>query len=72
MAAVRLVRGGAGEVAAATEVSMQEQLSFLWMGELAALLGEYEADRETYPDFAAFMPRVIDFFADRDRYRAAK
>jgi hypothetical protein len=43
---------------------MQEQLGFLWMGDLAALLGEYEAERETYPDFATFMPRVIDFFAD--------
>lgn len=42
--------------------------SFLWTRNLTALLGEYAADRTSYPDMEKFMPRLISFFrteADR-------
>jgi hypothetical protein len=35
---------------------------FLWVEELAALLGEYETNRTEFPRFEAFMPKVIAFF----------
>lgn len=45
---------------------------FLWTGELAELLGDYESDRSKYPTLDPFMPRVVTFFklyADRyDEY----
>ena len=34
--------------------------SFLWTAELCAALDEYEADRERYPDLAAFLPRIVE------------
>ncbi len=61
-AVVRYQREHRGEVAEAMEIALQEQRGFLWMGELAALLGEYEAARDRYPDFGAFFPRLIEFF----------
>ncbi len=36
--------------------------SWFWTEELANLYTQYEADRRTYPTFAAFMPRVIAYF----------
>lgn len=35
---------------------------FLWVEELAALLGEYETNRTEFPRFEAFMPKVVAFF----------
>jgi hypothetical protein len=35
---------------------------FTWTKSLARLLGEYEADRETYPDLEAFFPKIVTFF----------
>jgi hypothetical protein len=51
-----------GPAAGADQARSEEARGFRWTGELAALLGEYAAERETYPDFESFMPRVIEFF----------
>jgi hypothetical protein len=36
--------------------------SWFWVEELCNLYGEYDANRQTYPTFAAFMPRVIAYW----------
>jgi len=38
---------------------------FLWTAELAELLADYEADRVRYPAFAAFVPRLTEFFREQ-------
>ena len=38
---------------------------FLWIADLAKLLGEYEADRKQYPTLDAFAPRLVAFFDAR-------
>lgn len=38
---------------------------FLWIAELAKLLGEYEADRKQYPTLDAFAPRLAAFFDEQ-------
>ena len=43
---------------------MQRRLSFVWTGELAELLAEYERDRKQYDTLDAFVPRLTTFFAD--------
>jgi len=54
-----------GEQAAEREIARQvDSRHFLWMPELVDLLTEYEAQREIYPDFASFFPRIIRFFDD--------
>ncbi len=35
---------------------------FIWIWEMAEVLGEYEKNREKYADFEAFMPRIVKFF----------
>lgn len=59
----RYVLDHEGADAAQREVAEQEEeRRFLWTGGLFKLLGEYEANREQYPDLASFMPRIIAFF----------
>jgi hypothetical protein len=54
------------DAAAADKAAQREaQRGFAWAGELADLLGDYEANRTRYATFADFMPRVVEFF---DRY----
>ena len=53
-------RGGA-EMARRAAIG-EEARGFYWTTELAALLGEYEAARDGYPDLASFLPRVAEFF----------
>ncbi|WP_316845597.1 DUF4932 domain-containing protein [Pedobacter psychrodurus] len=48
--------------AIAQEISVQQKKGFVWMGELVALLGEYESSRATYPTFKSFYPRITAFF----------
>jgi hypothetical protein len=40
----------------------QRARSWYWLSELADLLGQYEADRQTYPTLQAFMPRIVAYF----------
>ena len=35
---------------------------FVWMEELADLLAEYEAQRDQFPSFDSFFPRIVTFF----------
>jgi hypothetical protein len=60
---VRYVHGTRGAEAAAAEVREQAARSFHWTGPLADLLAEHERAEPPAP-FAAFMPRVVAFFAD--------
>jgi len=41
----------------------QVSRGFLWTPQLAELLARYEKQRDKYPDFESFMPRVVEFFA---------
>jgi hypothetical protein len=51
-----------GEAAAREQARYETAQRFTWVPRLAALLGDYESEREKYPAFDAFMPRVIAFF----------
>ncbi len=44
---------------------------FKWTPELALLLGDFSADRATYPGFESFMPKVVAFF-DAHSVKAAE
>jgi len=61
-AVVRYLAEHQGEEAARREIASQEGLGYIWMGELAALLGEYEKNRGRYPTFASFVPRLADYY----------
>lgn len=53
-----------GAKAAAEEIKEQERCSFLWAGDLAALLEkEYETDRKKFPSLHAFDGPLAKFFA---------
>ena len=61
-AVIRYLRTTEGRGAAGRQVLEEEDRGFAWMGELADLFDEYEADRETYPSFDSFVPRIVAFF----------
>ena len=61
---LRWVAATWGRPVAATMAEKEQRNSFYWVPELAELLGRYETDRDTYPDLAAFMPRVVEFMDD--------
>jgi hypothetical protein len=61
---IRYILEHQGEQAAQRAAESEQARSFLWTGELARLLGEYEKDRKTYPTLESFMPHVIAFFAE--------
>lgn len=50
---------------AAVARAMREEIGrhFIWMPEAVELLGEYEANRDRYPDYRSFMPRVVEWCA---------
>jgi hypothetical protein len=64
---IRCRRATEGEAAARQQEREEVAKHFEWVPELAALFGEFEAERERYPDFAAFLPRIVGFF---DAYAA--
>ena len=51
-----------GPDAAAQEVKSNRDRRFLWTGELADLLGEYEKQRDAYKSLDAFFPKIAAFF----------
>ena len=62
-AVIRYLMAYADSAAVADEMRDQvNRCRFIWMPEAVALLGEYEAHRDRYPDFRSFMPRVVEFF----------
>ena len=62
---VRYAHAHRGPEATRRAIAYQKSRKFLWIEELSDLLGEYEAQRDKYPDLDAFFPRVVEFF---DRY----
>jgi hypothetical protein len=59
---IRYCSAHVGGFATTTEVMKQQRLGFAWMSELVGLLGQYERQRDKYPTFDAFMPRIVQFF----------
>ena len=53
-----------GPEAARAVVWKENAKSFFWMGDLVDLLETYRKDRQQYPTFESFMPRVVGFFND--------
>ncbi len=68
---VRFARASEGEAAATAEIAHHRQRGFTWIAGLSNLLGEYERDRDRYPDLATFMPRIVEFF-DQEADRQAR
>lgn len=61
-AVVRYLRANDGNERAESELERQVDRGFLWIRELDALFGEYESDRDRWPTFASFMPRIVGHF----------
>ena len=59
---VRYMHATRGKAAARRQVRREINNGFLWMEELAELLEQYEANREQYPTFESFFPRIIELF----------
>ena len=59
---VRYMTNHSGEAAGQRQAAEEVARGFKWTPELAALLAEYEADREQYATLDDFMPRVVAFF----------
>jgi hypothetical protein len=53
-----------GRLAYIKDTIVQKQRQFLWIGQLAKLLGDYESDRDRYQDLEAFAPQIVVFFND--------
>ena len=49
---------------AAAAINRDVSLGFVWMPQLADLLAQYEKQRDKYPNFNAFIPKVVEFFND--------
>ncbi len=61
-----------GDAAGRRAISGHKSRGFLWMDELSALLANYEAHRDQYPNLEAFAPRIVSFFNGYARDFAAK
>jgi hypothetical protein len=57
-ATIRYLLAHDGEDAARAATLNEQGRGFVWMPEAVVLLGAYERDRERYPTFAAFLPRI--------------
>lgn len=60
-AVIRYLMAHADSTAVNNEMLYQIDRHFIWMPEAVELLGEYEANRDKYPDFRSFTPRVVEF-----------
>lgn len=60
-AVIRYLLAHGDSTAAAADIREQVNRHFIWMPEAVALLGEYESQRDRYPDFHSFVPRVLAF-----------
>jgi len=61
---VRYHRRYDGEQAALRAIRYEQGRGFLWTKELSDLLGEYEAQRASYPTLESFAPRLVGFFKE--------
>jgi hypothetical protein len=53
-----------GPLAGIKEIGEQVARGFTWIPQLSGCVAEYEAHRDKYATFDAFMPRVVEFFND--------
>ena len=53
-----------GLLAMTSTATYEKSCGFYWVGDLAKLLGEYEAEPRQYKDLAQFFPKIIVFFND--------
>lgn len=60
-AVIRYLMEHADSAAVDNEIWAQIGRHFIWMPEAVELLGEYEANRDKYPDFRSFTPRIAEF-----------
>ncbi|NOR14164.1 MAG: DUF4932 domain-containing protein [Candidatus Aminicenantes bacterium] len=65
---VRYRLASEGEAAAEQQIIRENNNRFFWIRGLSDLLGEYEADREDYPNLDSFFPEIVKFF---DKYAAS-
>jgi hypothetical protein len=52
-----------GRNAAEAEVTQQMGLGFIWTDDVFALLADYEKERDKYPTFERFLPRIAEYFS---------
>lgn len=50
--------------AARRQLRIDMRRGFRWLPELSDLIDEYEANRNTYPTFGSFFPRIVEFMTD--------
>lgn len=61
---VRYLNATDGPDAARQAIQREHDRGFVWIGDLSKLLEDYEGQRQRYPAFDAFMPRIVAFFDD--------
>ena len=59
---VRCLAATQGPEAAEQREEVEIANGFLWISELSALLGQYEAERDRWPTFVEFFPQVVTLF----------
>jgi len=59
---IRFIRAHDGEKAAQSKIKEEKNNGFKHIEGLTGLLGEYEAQRDTYPDLDSFFPKIVEFF----------
>ena len=64
---LRYILATEGPRAMQKAIAYEKSRSFYWVGELAEVLGEYDAESRKYGDLAQFFPRIIAFFDDYAR-----
>jgi hypothetical protein len=69
---LRYILATDGPAALQKAVSYEKSRSFYWVGELAEVLGEYDAQPRKYSDLAQFFPRIVAFFNDYAKNADAK
>lgn len=66
-AVVEYLMANAGRAAAQREIAAQQRQGFFWISDLRRLLDEYQAHRDVYPTFAAFVPDILSYYAQLAR-----
>ncbi len=61
-AVIRYLARHEGPTAAERQVRNEIERGFVWMDGLARLMAEYEAERDRYPTFESYLPRVATWF----------
>jgi len=57
-----LIRHSTDTLKVDKELKQQLAIGFVWMKELVDVLGQYEAQRKTYPTLESFMPKIVNFY----------